>query len=633
MADESFQIATETALAGELSRLGGGNIPAEIHFAAQLARELYGNVRRADLGTVTGRILRSCVFDVFEILRRHCPDEQMLVHMCFVNRHGIEACDGRKITPSTIRIWDGLDELQPQSKYKNDWTGQITPAYLLEGLNDTAALNEQVRSFRCFAESYFAATGSFVARLPKTVEETEIIFLRSRNQVEEKFNPANGWEDQNELDNAVLAFSKFVLKKFAILYPNDVSTRSLFLISVGSHLFPWGDPRRAGASHAEWRTAPPVQAVWVVLSLPIQSLNSLTLPALWRAISEIDSAMSQSLAFDYAVEKSDALERVQRDARELKRIRNVIESAAKSYSQFSDRVADVFRTVQPPNTILADLANNLDFSLFTSPGVSFESVAKPGEKPRGVHWLNEDDLKHIGNEPIYALELEHRLKKFLSEDRMAAFRHHHPTCFEGLKFIKMHVYKVFANSKADECQAVQFGSVRAGLFWKCREPIGSLDIRPILSTKDRDVILNHREFIGALAGIAAAWLEPGDVDTQWIDVLVDIKPEGTTFKFFGGNSLRWTNEESLRSLVENIKSSLSKNADGGGDLKASLLRLLRSVGADFRVIAYQDEAEVHRVSVFDGSVFGYVVSLVYSKSDDLPAQSKRHLVYRCPTVR
>ena len=231
MADDSFHIATDTQLNAHLAELQKSSVRAERHFADQLGGVLYDNVGRADLGTVTGRILRSCVFDVFEILRRHCPDEEMLVHMCFVNRHGIDACEGEKITPSKIRIWDGLDELKPQKKYKNDWNGDITSDHLENGLTGGEELKEQVRSFRCYKRSYFEPAGSFVAHLPKTAEDTEIIFMRSSDQVAKEFSPDSGWEGQNDLDSAVLAFSKFVRKQFSVQYPAE-GTRSLFLISV-----------------------------------------------------------------------------------------------------------------------------------------------------------------------------------------------------------------------------------------------------------------------------------------------------------------------------------------------------------------------------------------------------------------
>ena len=125
MADSSFQIADKTALDDSLKKLCKSNVSAEAHFGKQLNLQVAIKSRhskRADLDTGSERILRACVFEVFDILRRHCEEPEMLVHMCFVTRNDIASCLENRLTPAKkLRAWDGFDELKPQTNYKNDW--------------------------------------------------------------------------------------------------------------------------------------------------------------------------------------------------------------------------------------------------------------------------------------------------------------------------------------------------------------------------------------------------------------------------------------------------------------------------------------------------------------------------------
>lgn len=636
MAEALFQIATEGALDAELVKLCRSPIPAETHFGNELKKYQDENNRHAVLATASGRILRSCVFDVFESLRRVCDKSSMLVHMCFVNRHDVAGCDGIRLMPSGLGTWDGFDELKPQEAYKNDWETPILPPNVLAGLSGAPDTKPSglVRSFLCFWESYFESAGSFVVRLPDSVDSNQLVFVRSNSIQEDPITVPHGWEAQEELNGAVLAFSKFTLQKFLRTYPAGANHRTLYLISVGSNVLPWGDLRRSGKKDADWESAPSVQAVWVVLSLLTSETTDDTLRELSRTILGIDAAMTQSLVFDLAQKQQEVIGALEHKLDIVERMRETIRLACEPYRAFSDSISLVFRDVQPSNAILAELANDLSNSLFLDRTSSYRSLADGTTPLQGIHTLNESDTKTF--QAHHRKDLAIRLKKYLGDDRLQAFtKHMRNDEVARLKFLKRHVHDVFADRKAERNSVVTLGAIRAGIFWKFGALSEAGDDEVFLYV-DKTFVDDYREFIGAFTGIIDAWLQPGDTVHGWI--LETLKRHGgiNEYHFSGGGSVTTPNSEKLDMLVgaynhdpENIKVS-------GGNLETCIARLLLAVPTKYRVACtslIDDEYKICLLNSKAGCSYPYEISMLYRFDKSLSESGRRSVYFIGPAQK
>ena len=616
-----LNIASEAQLKDALTTFSSSECGVEHHFGNQLSKVIYGNKGRADLSNVEGRILRSCVLEIFDILRNVCADESMLIHMCFVNRHGIKSCEDGRLVPSSMRLWDGLDELRPQVKYNNEWTPiDVEELKIAIAANEDFETSDLVRSFKCFWESYFTNDGSFAAQLPDGIDRNDITIIPSHSTKPKSLSIDLTWENQESLSHAVLAFSKLAQKKFRHLHEATCNSRTLYLISVGSNVLSWGDPARTNRTIID-RPDIELQAAWVVISLPSTVITDDTLAHFSLAASSIDAAMSQSLVMDKTNELSQKLEsernlrikldetletekklkdRLQSDSNQLASIREKILDSSEHYRIFSHSVARVFQTVESSVAVLTNLANDLASTVFNiQASVSYQPGGEAGAEPLfPLHSIDtEVDLqKKFDNNPKYGEDLDFRLMKHLGPERAKAFKEHKKTPLSRAIFMKSCVYRMFSSDHVKDEQSIKFGSFRAALFCRCEilnwDVSNGTDAVPVggkldetgscvrdetaMAIHDGMLIEDANVFISGLSDLINAWLAPGEDYTSWIKIDFKENSDKTRhFDFYGGGFQRHVDSAKMSALAFNAQQAVKRREfSGGGNLQRALFDIL-----------------------------------------------------------
>lgn len=559
-----------------------------------------GASARVDLEGLQGRIIRSCVLDIYDAVKRACQTSDFHTHMLFLTRNTMGQVDRHRLTPRGGQLFDGFDELRPHAQYLSDWATQPSRDGILSALEAVTVDSQHqglVRSLTCFRDAYFQRAGNVVVQFSDdwTCDRFEIV--RSENYEVGPLLASDDWHGQDKLDDALVALCKFSAAKHRARF-NRGGSRTLYLMTVGSHTVP---PRRRDSKSLEPSQVPflsVIQSVWVVLSVPAASASAELLRRLAVTLPAIEDTMKSSLVLNLLHQQEVLQEQARAEIAAYDALKAQIRDAGKSYRLFQESIDRVIRVTETPSEVLRRFANVLGSTLLASKEVKYRSPAvKDAKGDRairdGIHAVDRvESLYNADYAADLAWYLEDAFASSYTRKRFLGSAGGLPRV-EDLKWLKNYVYRLFADGEHSRCEDVKFGMLRAASRWRVGSTgelfrqsgtsceIRDLDKRILLSAKDPNTseswLQDTREFVVGLAAVIESWLGP------WADE--DESEPRTVFRelngrcevtLLGGKREGRPSEKDIRDMIARVKTAWQEKGPVRGDHAALCLQLARA---------------------------------------------------------
>lgn len=568
------------------------------HFGAELAQ--HASSRSAFLTTLPGRITRSCLLDLYDIVRGCLvPCTTFATHMCFITRNSIASIDRRRLTPSAQRTYDGYDELQPQRDYINDWNFTPDPAQLLQALSRVSPESREeglVRSFRCFSDAYFEAHGTFVVQFPADPSR-DVFSIVSGDQLD-KSRPLvvpSQWALQEDLDSAIVAFCKFFAAKYRVsAHAARGDDRTLYLLAVGSHALPRG--LAVETAHKSKSTLlSTIQSAWIVISVPSAEAGGGLITRLAVGLPQLDSAMTSCLALNLMHQQEGAIQALMTQVAEHRELRELVRRTDKSFRAYERRVDPLFRSVAEPSERIRRLAHDLQRNVLATSGEgsTYESPTTPGGRPSVLH---REGAMQSGFTDTHASDLRFWMDRHLSASAIQRFLKHDKATAAHLESLKRCVYKLCIEGELETESYLTVGMLRAALLWQLQWPptpvaangapvvAADFDAPLIPMYRLRSVIERPLDFVLALAAAVQAWLEPSDSTEPRIATAYERFETLCTFTLWSDDSVRSVDHSKIVELAGAIDLQRPAPALRSGSLTRALREMLIASHAGTRPV-------------------------------------------------
>jgi hypothetical protein len=551
--------------------------------------------------------------DIYDAVKGACQTSDFHTHMLFLTRNAMGQVEGERLTPKVDQIFDGFDELRPQTRYISDWAGHPTRDDILSALGGVTAGSQHqdlVRSLTCFRAAYFQRAGRVVVQFSDDWTHDQFQFASSENFEPSTLQAGEEWHKQDTLGGALIALCKFAAAKHRARF-NGGGVRVLYLMTVGSHTVP---PRRMDSALLQPSQAPllsVIQSVWVVLSVPVASASEALLRRLAVTLPAIEDAMKSSLILNLLHQQEALQEEANAEVAAYDALKSEIRNAGRSYQLFQESIDKIIRVTQTPSEVLRRFANVLRKTLLASKNQEYESpVAKSTNgKPVmrcGIHAVDtnpslytkgyEEDLAHYLKE---AIESEHARTRFLGAAEV-------PPDVRHLLWLKSFVYRLFADGEHSRLEMVRFGMLRAATRWRvsqmgvhfkgdvCRGTL-DLDRRALLAAKDpttqQPLFQDIREFVAGLAAAIDAWLGPwADEDDSKPDTEFRELQDRCEVTLIGGRAEGQPDRKKVLEMLHRLKTAWQTKEPMSGDFGPTLLQLARAKSPQLPEFEYSEDA-------------------------------------------
>lgn len=570
-------VRTTAELAAEVARYAASTVECDRVFGTRLKEEEQ-YPRHTNLSTLQGRIVRSCLLDMHDIVREAlAPLSDFRTHMCFVTRNSIARLNSHKLTPSPLREYDGFDELKPQSSYLNDWESTPTHETLLGELGRVSKDSEhekQVRSFRCFTQAYFDPKGTFALEFSNNTAEPEYTIIRSSNAFRrEKLCAGENWWKQEDLDNTIFAFTRFISAKYNAHYGESHTEQRLYLIAVGSHALPRGLTPELAYEHKSFLLST-VQSAWIALSTDVATAPPDTLARLATTLPQIDSAMTSCLALGIMHAQEVATSALEKEKAEFKELLATVKDARAHFDAFESSIKSIFRSVEEPARLVQRFADELYTTVLDRNPAreAYTSSVDPRVTLPVIH--DDNDIRDAFTRG-HSSDIMARLKRTFGDKAVTRFLGHKQAVeSKDLLWLKRYVYKLFAADEARDQMHLRFGMLRAVLLWRVAAD-ENWDEQSLLRLRmadgDEPLVDDPREFIGHLGVAIQAWLQPRDVEERRVLAEYTTNSTHCTVSLSCNDSTRAVDQDKIEALARRIH-----DGTPGGSLTSALQALAKS---------------------------------------------------------